>query len=496
MSDSPSPGITRWGAVLRAKLRRRPARLLALLLMAGAAWSALQPLRPEWRANAQGADRYTDDARRNDRASRAAPATSLKFDIGNKLRIVVYEKLELDEDKWSSGPRSSRPSSPSLLQRAELTGEHVIQDDGTFSLPLLGKFQAAGANASELEASIASVFERELGRSSVVSVTLLERNPIYITGPVKNPGAFRYVAGMTVLHAVALAGGLEGASGESWQTVDSGRDTHSLVVLARMMARSTVLRAERDGAPAAAAAPRRLVELLGDVEAKNMIRDQSALRQLQAAARQAREGALAAAVDSARLELEAARSRVEPLEANERARTQHVDAVEELLKSGVLSRPALTQAQSELSDVQERRQNALSAVSSARQRLAQAIEEQAKFRIEKRTELDLEIDSADRELAEGLESAAANKGAVNVMHAQTAELLAPPAYVYEIVRRNARGVVILPAQDISEIEPGDIIRIRSGRDVTERPREATERTERAPAARKPPMDLIRTRSAE
>ncbi|MGP0093343.1 MAG: polysaccharide biosynthesis/export family protein [Xanthobacteraceae bacterium] len=468
---------------------------MALLLMAGAAWSALQPLRPEWRANAEGADRYTDDARRNDRASRAAPPTSLKFDIGNKLRIVVYEKLELDEDKWSSGSRSSRPPSPSLLQRAELTGEYVIQDDGTFSLPLLGKFQAAGANPSELEASIASVFERELGRSSVVSVTLLERNPIYITGPVKNPGVFRYVAGMTVLHAVALAGGLEGASGESWQTVDSGRDTHSLVLLARMMARSAVVRAERDGAPAAAA-PRRLVELLGDVEARNMIRDQSALRQLQAAARQAREGALAAAVDSARLELEAARSRVEPLEANERARTQHVDAVEELLKSGVLSRPALTQAQSELSDVQERRQNALSAVSSARQRLAQAIEEQAKFRIEKRTELDLEIDTADRELAEGLESAAANSGAVNVMHAPTAGLFAPPAYVYEIVRRNAKGVVILAAQDISEIEPGDIIRIRSGRDVTERPREATERTDSAPAARKPPMDLIRTRSAE
>jgi hypothetical protein len=146
--------------------------------------------------------------------------------------------------------------------------------------------------------------------------------------------------------------------------------------------------------------------------------------------------------------------------------------------------------------VQERRQNALSAVSTARQRLAQAIEEQAKFRIEKRTELDLEIDTADREIAESLESTAANKGAVSVVHAQTGGLFAPPAYVYEIVRHNARGVVILPAQDITEVEPGDVIRIRSGRDVTERPRDATERTESVPAARKSPMDLIRTRSAE
>lgn len=494
MSNSPDPAMSQWGAVVRANFKRRPARLLALLLMAGAAWSTLQPLHSEWRANAQGADRYADDARGNDRAPRAAPPISLKFEIGNRLKVVVYERLELDEDKWSSGSRSARGRSPSLLQRAELTGEFVIQDDGTFSLPLLGKFQAAGANASELETSIASVFERELGRPSVVSVTLLERNPIYITGPVKNPGTFRYVAGMTVLHAVALAGGLEGAGGESWQAVDTGRDTHSLVVLARTMARGAVLRAERDSAPAVP--PRRLVELLDDVEARNMLRDQSALRQLQAAARQAREGALAAAVDSAKLELEAAQARLEPLEANERVRTRHVDAVEELLKSGVLSRPALTQAQSELSDVQERRQNALSAISAARQRLAQAIEEQAKFRIEKRTELDLEIDTAERELTESLESTAASKGAVGVVHAQTGGLFAPPAYVYEIVRRNARGVVILPAQDISEVEPGDVIRIRSGRDVTERPRDATVRTESGPAARKSPIGLIRTRNAE
>ena len=39
----------------------------------------------------------------------------------------------------------------------------------------------------------------------------LERQPVYVLGPVKNPGAYKYAPGMTVLHAVALAGGLDRA---------------------------------------------------------------------------------------------------------------------------------------------------------------------------------------------------------------------------------------------------------------------------------------------
>jgi polysaccharide export outer membrane protein len=40
-----------------------------------------------------------------------------------------------------------------------------------------------------------------------VSIEVLNYRPFYIIGEVNNPGSFAYVSGMTVINAVALAGG-------------------------------------------------------------------------------------------------------------------------------------------------------------------------------------------------------------------------------------------------------------------------------------------------
>jgi polysaccharide export outer membrane protein len=40
-----------------------------------------------------------------------------------------------------------------------------------------------------------------------VSIEVLNYRPFYIIGEVNNPGSFEYVNGMTVINAVALAGG-------------------------------------------------------------------------------------------------------------------------------------------------------------------------------------------------------------------------------------------------------------------------------------------------
>jgi polysaccharide export outer membrane protein len=40
-----------------------------------------------------------------------------------------------------------------------------------------------------------------------VSIEVLNYRPFYIIGEVNNPGSFSYVNGMTVINAVALAGG-------------------------------------------------------------------------------------------------------------------------------------------------------------------------------------------------------------------------------------------------------------------------------------------------
>ncbi|TIU60966.1 MAG: exopolysaccharide biosynthesis protein, partial [Mesorhizobium sp.] len=64
-------------------------------------------------------------------------------------------------------------------------------------------------------------FNQLLGRKGLVNILSLERSPIYVLGPVRNPGSFKYAPGMTILHAVALAGGLNQSSSEPWQQIEA-----------------------------------------------------------------------------------------------------------------------------------------------------------------------------------------------------------------------------------------------------------------------------------
>jgi polysaccharide export outer membrane protein len=89
-----------------------------------------------------------------------------------------------------------------------LTGEFRVNDSGNISLPLLGTVHAAGLSSSELEAAVAAALRRgDLVRKASVAVEVVGYRSIYVLGEVNKPGQYAYQPGMTVLSAVALAGG-------------------------------------------------------------------------------------------------------------------------------------------------------------------------------------------------------------------------------------------------------------------------------------------------
>ncbi|WP_135468112.1 polysaccharide biosynthesis/export family protein [Crenalkalicoccus roseus] len=89
-----------------------------------------------------------------------------------------------------------------------LTGEFRVSDAGTLALPLVGTVQAAGRTTSEVEAAIAQEMrQRGLFRDPNVAVEVTQYRPIFVLGMVERGGQFAYQPGMTVLTAVAVAGG-------------------------------------------------------------------------------------------------------------------------------------------------------------------------------------------------------------------------------------------------------------------------------------------------
>ena len=109
-----------------------------------------------------------------------APAYTL--DSGDRIRIVVF-------------------------RHEDLSGEFEVDGGGTFAMPLIGEINAAGLTARQLEERIATRLKDGYLVDPQVSIEVLNYRPFFILGEVNAPGSYPYVSGMSVINAVALAGG-------------------------------------------------------------------------------------------------------------------------------------------------------------------------------------------------------------------------------------------------------------------------------------------------
>jgi polysaccharide export outer membrane protein len=89
----------------------------------------------------------------------------------------------------------------------DITGEYEISNSGQVSIPLAGHIRAAGVTTRQLEKSIASALAKGIVRDPRVNVEIAQYRPYYILGEVKKSGEYPYRHGLTVLDAVASAGG-------------------------------------------------------------------------------------------------------------------------------------------------------------------------------------------------------------------------------------------------------------------------------------------------
>lgn len=88
-----------------------------------------------------------------------------------------------------------------------LSGDYQVDGLGKLAFPLIGQIQAGGLTASGLQARLASALSPDYVKNPSVSVEILSYRPFYIVGEVRTPGSYPYVAGMSVINGVAIAGG-------------------------------------------------------------------------------------------------------------------------------------------------------------------------------------------------------------------------------------------------------------------------------------------------
>lgn len=113
-----------------------------------------------------------------------APAQSMDYLLGpsDKVRVTVY----------------GEPS---------LSGEFFVTGSGLMSLPLIGEIKAGGMTVGQFQQAVQKALSDGYLKDPRVSAEVLTFRPFYILGEVEKPGTYPYTSGLTVLNAVATAGG-------------------------------------------------------------------------------------------------------------------------------------------------------------------------------------------------------------------------------------------------------------------------------------------------
>jgi polysaccharide export outer membrane protein len=90
----------------------------------------------------------------------------------------------------------------------QLSGTFNVGDTGHISVPLVGDVTAAGLSTDELAAKLEQRLRSgDFLRNPSVAVEVQTYRPIFVLGEVNKPGQYPFQPGMTMLTAVADAGG-------------------------------------------------------------------------------------------------------------------------------------------------------------------------------------------------------------------------------------------------------------------------------------------------
>ncbi|HOP60006.1 MAG TPA: polysaccharide biosynthesis/export family protein [Candidatus Saccharicenans sp.] len=150
----------------------------------------------------------------------AEPQTGqvIEYKIGSKdlLEIKVYELPELNQTVR-------------------------VAEDGTVSLAVIGKVQASGLTAQELEKKLAAILDEKYTKNAHVTVIIREHQKIAVIGAVGRPGLYEMAGQTSLLQILSEAGGLTPQAGKEihiMRQTESGEKERLIINVDRLMKQS------------------------------------------------------------------------------------------------------------------------------------------------------------------------------------------------------------------------------------------------------------------
>lgn len=345
---------------------------------------------------------------------------------------------------------------------AESSGEYGV-DLGMISLPGLGRVPVAGKTVRSLEAHISQRLSSISRREVTVSAEVARYQPFYTTGMVARAGAQEWRPGLTLIQAMALAGGIlrnGGASDETPERTVALQQTRSQLQFA--LAQYERLKAEKAGS-ASMQPSSRLTQLsdssaqVGKASLSTFLARQNELLDEQRAAHITQIASLERESAAALKEVEAAEVHYRVAGQQIRIARQLMDGLNQLKGQGMVANSRYLAQQNDVLTGEVRLAESRALVERARARVA-AIERQiTMLRQERRAVLNDRIEILEREIAQHeLTLAASTNGRERETGTSTG-----PSVEFNIARKANSGLATISANLFTEILPGDVIIVSS-----------------------------------
>jgi polysaccharide export outer membrane protein len=144
---------------------------------------------------------------------RAAPALTQRPQVAQAAQAAVPPTAlpPMEDYQLSTGDRVR----VIVYGQPEMTAEYSVDGAGMIAFPLVGRVRANGLTTTQLEQSLADKLNAGVLKDASVSIEVTNYRPFYVVGEVRTPGSYPFVWGMSVINAVALAGGFTYRAKES-----------------------------------------------------------------------------------------------------------------------------------------------------------------------------------------------------------------------------------------------------------------------------------------
>lgn len=346
-----------------------------------------------------------------------------------------------------------------MAQSQDLRRDVIVGPDGGISLPLAGHVLAEGRTLLELEQTLRERL-RPLFRQADLTLMLRPGRDavIYVVGEVTEPGAFPYRSNMTVLHAIAVAGGI-------YRAAILPADQDRSVIVARQV---------DDGKQRLRELSARILRLEAEIAGRSTIlgdrhESQDPLLVQEQALMEARALTVATLEDAQRQAKQLNDRNMQALEEQVETVTRRIELARDRLKSvsNLIARGGAESSQrnrheAEIAEL-EGRISALTTEMVATERAANA--ETARYqaaRQERQTQLLTDLQAARRAYDEATERLSDSKRimAIYGASASAAQDRSERTIGYVIIRMRDGIASELEAAETSTLQPGDLVRVR------------------------------------